>query len=135
MNVNKEVKQIIIIRKDLNMRKGKCCSQAAHASFKVFLDLSSTYHDDNIVNFFKYNSNSVWDKWLNGGFTKVVVSCNSEDELIELYEKAKEANIPTALIIDSGATEFNGIPTKTCVAIGPDYNENINPITSHLKLL
>ena len=29
------VKQVIIIRKDLKMRKGKMCAQAAHAAMKV----------------------------------------------------------------------------------------------------
>ena len=32
------IKQVIVVRKDLNMRKGKMCAQVAHASLKIFLD-------------------------------------------------------------------------------------------------
>jgi PTH2 family peptidyl-tRNA hydrolase len=52
-----------------------------------------------------------------------------------LYNKALELNIPCALIEDNGLTEFKGIKTKTCCAIGPYISEEIDKITSHLKLL
>ena len=32
------IKQVIIVRKDLNMRKGKIAAQVAHAAMKVILD-------------------------------------------------------------------------------------------------
>ena len=35
------LKQVIVVRKDLNMRKGKIAAQAAHASMKVFMDNAS----------------------------------------------------------------------------------------------
>lgn len=73
--------------------------------------------------------------WLTGLFTKIVVSCDSEEELLELHKKALSKKILTSLIQDSGKTEFNGIPTYTAVAIGPDNIEKIDSITGHLKLL
>lgn len=74
-------------------------------------------------------------EWLQGRFTKICVSVDSEAELHEIYGKAQEAGIPCYLIQDCGATEFGGVPTYTCCAIGPDQEEVINPITGHLKLL
>ena len=38
------------------------------------------------------------------------------------------------LCVDAGRTEFHGVPTATCCAIGPDWPERIDPITGHLKL-
>ena len=73
--------------------------------------------------------------FFNGLFTKICVSCDSEQELEELYKKAKDAKLPCSLIVDAGLTEFNGTPTKTCIAIGPANSEEINKITGHLKLL
>ena len=73
--------------------------------------------------------------WLNGPFKKICVGIDSEAGLLELYEKVKSAGIPAALITDSGLTEFNGVKTHTCIAIGPDLPEKIDPFTSHLKLL
>ena len=68
-------------------------------------------------------------------YTKITCSVDSEQELDEIYNKAKKAGLETHLIIDNGLTEFNGVPTKTIVAIGPHYSEKIDPITKHLKLL
>ena len=136
--MSENVKQVIVIRKDLNMRKGKQISQGCHASMKVFLDLCEYQRissDESRLIFYLDGDDSDWSVWLNGLFTKVVVSCDSEQELIDIYQQAKDKGLPCSLIIDAGLTEFNGIPTKTCVAIGPAKSEEINPITGHLKLL
>jgi PTH2 family peptidyl-tRNA hydrolase len=114
------MKQIIVIRNDLNMRKGKMCSQAAHASLGATL---GALNDPRV------------HEWLNGLFTKICVRCDSEEELDALHEQAKSLGLINCLITDSGKTEFNGVPTKTCLAIGPDTEEKIDAITGSLKLL
>lgn len=103
------------------MRRGKECAQAAHASMKVLLD----YKED-------------WPaktEWLADSFAKICVRANSEEELLELYEKAIELGLHAALVTDVGRTEFNGVPTNTCIAIGPDYSEDVDKVTGNLKLL
>ena len=149
------VKQVIVVRKDLNMRTGKLAAQVAHASMKVFFDRMSTkiievpvfpldseykicsgyimtpivkktlhcYQDDPIL------------LWIDGSFAKIVVSCDSEEELYALQKQADDAGIINSLIIDNGSTEFHGEKTATCIAIGPDYSEKIDVITKELKLL
>ncbi len=67
-------------------------------------------------------------------FTKIVVSVDSEAELDDVYAKAKAAGLTVHMIIDSGKTEFNNVPTKTCLCIGPHFKSEIDPITRHLKL-
>jgi len=52
-----EVKQVIVLRKDLQMRKGKMIAQGAHASMKVFFDLAGYF-----VNFITKNVKSC-DIW------------------------------------------------------------------------
>lgn len=136
-----EPKQIIIWRKDLNVRKGKLAAQVGHACLKVFLDLCNrgVIYDDieGVLETytFRYKKDSAWDKWLNGRFTKIVVSCENEKELDELYQKAKDKKLPCTMIVDAGLTEFNGVPTKTCISIGPAFPDEIDEITKHLKLL
>ena len=126
-----EPKQVIVIRKDLNMRKGKMIAQGAHASLKVYLDRNHSEQDDLLeVKLYEYMRD-----WVNGIFTKVVVSVNSEEELLELKKKADEKNIINALIQDIGKTEFNSVPTYTALAIGPHDSQQIDEITGHLKLL
>lgn len=138
-------KQVIILRKDLNMRKGKMVAQGSHASLGVILNM---FNDDQkipesppeIINgeytlSLTIKENSPLDAWLRGVFTKICVSVNSEQELLDIYEKAKNAGLPCTLIKDAGFTEFNGVPTYTAVAIGPDEVEKIDAITKNLPLL
>lgn len=133
--MNKKIKQILVIRKDLNMRKGKVAAQAAHASMKVLLDIGYVMEseiglptlvvplDDNIKD------------WLLGAFTKVCVSVNSEKELVDIYDHAKAAGLNCSIIEDSGLTEFNNVPTLTAVAVGPNWSDDLDKVTGHLPLL
>lgn len=117
------MKQIIIIRKDLKMRRGKEIAQGAHASMAAIIDENKQISKDPRIT-----------KWLNGAFTKITVTVNSEEELLDIYTKAKEMFIPCAVIKDNGLTEFNGVTTYTAVAIGPEEPEVLNQLTGKLPL-
>lgn len=126
MNSNKsEIKFVTIMRKDLGMRAGKMVSQGQHL-IGEFLKKVALY--DSGMTTTEMN-------WLTNGQTKITCRCESEEELLELERKAKLAGLSTYLITDAGHTEFKGVPTKTCLAIGPDRIDNIDQITGHLKLL
>jgi PTH2 family peptidyl-tRNA hydrolase len=134
------IKQVIVIRKDLQMRKGKMVAQGAHASMKVILNLMEheTWLDEgktSVDRYFNLLPDDPLHLWLEDKFTKITVSVNSEEELLNIKQQADDAGIRNALITDMGATEFHGIPTNTCIAIGPDYSSVIDPITKTLKLL
>lgn len=130
-------KQVIIIRKDLNMRTGKIVSQACHASMAVILNLMNDELQFGNVRRrdFYTDAGSALDVWLEGKFTKICVYVNSEHDLLAVYNTAKRDGILCALIEDEGLTEFKGVKTITCCAIGPDYPEKLNPLTGHLPLL
>ena len=72
--------------------------------------------------------------WLEGSLRKVTVKVGSEAELLAVYEKALEAGVVVHLITDRGLTEFGGTPTRTCLAVGPDYDDRIDPVTGDLEL-
>lgn len=141
MNNERHVKQAIVIRTDLNMRKGKIAAQASHASMKVLLDRMKlvyppTYmHDSGVTKVLKYKQGDPFDIWLKGAFTKICLQVSVEQELVDLLELAQQAKIPCAEIIDSGKTEFHNVPTRTCIAIGPWWSDEIDNITGHLELL
>jgi len=139
-----KVKQVIVVRKDLNMRKGKIAAQACHGSMGVVLDMlkrnSITYSNGHGVKKGLYFPEIVDEgtplyEWWNSSFTKIVLYVNSEEEVFELEKKCQESNIPCAVITDSGFTEFHGVSTVTCVAIGPYWSEKIDEITGDLPLL
>lgn len=125
------VKQVIIIRKDLNMRKGKMISQGAHASMKVLLDMNENKDCERLD--IPITKEIV--EWVFGNFRKIVVYVNSEQELIDIYNKAKDKELICSIIEDNGLTEFHGTPTLTAVAIGPDDEDKIDEITGSLPLL
>lgn len=129
-------KQVLVVRKDLNMRKGKIAAQSAHASMAVLLNImEETSGEDGVaLTLFLKNGTSLKD-WVTGRFTKVCVSVNSEDELLETYRRALDSGLICSLIQDAGITEFKGVPTYTCVAVGPGYENEIDAITGHLPLL
>jgi PTH2 family peptidyl-tRNA hydrolase len=121
---NDHVKQVIVIRKDLKMNPGKLAAQASHASISFLVD-----------RFLKKDTLSKAESiWVEEKFTKICLRVNSEEELIEIYQNAINANLEAVLITDAGLTEFHGVPTKTCVAIGPDFSDKIDKITEKLKL-
>ena len=121
------LKQVIVMRNDLNMRKGKMIAQGAHASIMFLVrrlcDADAGAKDQAI------------QEWLNHGMTKICVRVDSEADLLEIAQKAEDAGLTVHVITDAGHTEFGGIPTKTCLAIGPDEDEKIDAVTGHLKLL
>ena len=139
------VKQVIVIRKDLRMRKGKMCAQAAHASMKVILDkmvcgdIQVSHPPSSNPRFAELSvimpKGGCLYKWLSGAFTKIVVSVDSEEELFELKQKAEDAGILCAMIMDAGKTEFHGEPTNTALAVGPEWASKLDKITGDLKLL
>jgi peptidyl-tRNA hydrolase, PTH2 family len=127
---DRRAKQVIVMRKDLGMRKGKMIAQGAHASLKVLLDRSALT-DGSLA----LLTTPAMDAWIRGRFTKVCVSVDSEAALDEVVQRAEQAGLPCALIVDAGHTEFHGVPTKTCCAVGPAWSDEVDAVTGELPLL
>ena len=122
------VKQVIVIRRDLKMRRGKEIAQGAHAAM-IWLS-------ERLARFL-YNKVMLSDEekeWLGGTFTKVTLQVDSEEALLDVFNRAREKGLTAHLVTDSGKTEFDGVPTRTCCAIGPNRAEKIDEITKDLKL-
>ena len=135
--MEKQAKQVIVVRKDLNMRKGKIGAQVAHASMGALLKaFSRTKMPMGGLHLRAHLfEDSAAYAWLEGPFTKICVYVNTEQELLDLVRKAEYKNILHCLITDSGKTEFNGVPTITCAAFGPEWVDTLDELTKHLPLL
>lgn len=130
----KTTKQVIVIRKDLKMRRGKEIAQGSHASMAFLTKNLNFSTDSKTPTFASICFKNAELEWLESSFRKITCSVDSLEELLELEKKAKELGIEANLITDCGLTEFNGVPTVTCLALGPDYDEVLNVLTSNLKL-
>jgi len=111
-----EIKQVILVRNDLKMSKGKAAAQVAHAAVEATLK-----SDKNLV-----------QKWRNEGMKKITLRVDSEKEIYKYLQIAKDDMLITALIKDAGRTEIEA-GSVTCLAIGPDKEKNIDNVTGDLK--
>ncbi len=112
------MKQVILVRQDLNLPKGKLGAQVAHAAVACF----------NKTNFFKKK------RWLATGMKKIVLKVKDLDQLREFSTLAKSAGLTNAMIADAGRTTVDP-GTITCLGIGPDEEDKIDAITGKLKML
>ncbi len=126
-----KVKQVIVMRKDLNMSKGKMVTQGAHASI-AFLTNKMKDNLSSPEALWWVNLSQAEKEWVYGTFFKVCVGVDSEKELLDIGYNAVMLGLSVKYIEET--TGFDE-PTFTCLAIGPDYSSKIDPVTKHLKLL
>ena len=135
-------KQMIVMRRDLHMRKGKIAAQAGHACVEAVLmaltkenRLSDLVYENGWMSLRDTGREETpLSAWFEKGVAKICVYVDSEEALLEIDRRAKEAGILSALICDAGMTEFHGEPTYTCLAFEPQLPEIVDPITGDLPL-
>jgi PTH2 family peptidyl-tRNA hydrolase len=137
-----KAKMMIVMRRDLKMRKGKIAAQAGHACIEAIL---MALRKEDRMNDFELTADGMTLKnegreatplsdWFAYGCAKVCVYVDSEEALCGIAEKAREMGILAAVITDAGMTEFHGVPTKTCLALEPLPTEIADALTGALPL-
>lgn len=111
-------KQVILVRQDLKMPKGKLSVQVSHASVGALLKS----HKDIIT------------EWKNEGMKKVVLKVKDEKELLKFKDIVEDKGIVCDLVRDAGKTFFEK-PTITCLGIGPEKEEKVDEISGKLKMV
>ena len=112
------MKQVIVVRNDLKLPKGKMSAQVGHAATEAVLRSHKDY----------------LSKWRSEGMKKVVLKAADEKELFKIKQEAEDAGLVTAVITDAGRTVV--MPgTVTCLGIGPDKEEKVDRVTGHLKMM
>lgn len=143
-----KAKQMIVMRRDLKMRKGKIAAQAGHACVEATLmalaregrlDEVHVLRDEDgapswVALDHPESDHTPLSDWFDAGVAKVCVYVDSEEELLDLAAKGRELGFIVALIRDAGFTEFHGEPTYTCLAFEPLSAEEIDPLTGKLPL-
>ncbi len=114
------MKQVIVVRTDIRMGKGKIAAQVAHASLEAYKRTLKKHPE--------------WvEEWEREGSKKIVLKVSSEKDLLDLYERAKK-EVPAALVRDAGYTQVEP-GTVTCAGFGPAPDEIMDRLFGHLKLL
>lgn len=111
-------KQVIILRKDVGMDKGKMIVHAIHAAID-----SMRNSDEEIIK-----------KWEKEGSKKIVLKINSMKEFEKVEAQLKKAKVPFVVIKDAGLTQLKR-GTVTALGVGPVEEKKVDKITGKLKLL
>jgi len=111
-------KQVIVVRSDVKMSKGKTAAQSAHASVSALDKVGK----------------AAAAEWKKEGQKKVVLKVSSLHELMEIKAACDKSKIPNALISDAGHTEIEA-GTITALGIGPDKESKIDKVTGNLRIL
>ncbi|MFH1072087.1 MAG: peptidyl-tRNA hydrolase Pth2 [Nanoarchaeota archaeon] len=111
-------KQVILVRTDLKLSKGKLAAQVGHAVIDAVME-----SDKRLV-----------QKWKAEGMKKIVLKVKDEEELLKFERLCQKEGLVTSLIVDAGLTEVKS-GTITCMGIGPDEDRKIDRITGKLKML
>lgn len=121
MQMEDEIKQVIILRSDLEMSRGKLAAQCAHASLMSYFETEKV-------------DKAIAKAWIESGEKKIVLKVSDEEALRKIYEAFRYKKVPAALVSDAGLTE---VPpgTKTALGIGPWKSSAIDPFTRGMKLL
>jgi peptidyl-tRNA hydrolase, PTH2 family len=128
-----DVKQVIVIRRDLKMRRGKEIAQGAHASTAWIVSMLADAID-RVTGTVTVTIDPVAMVWMTSSWRKVTLQVTTEHDLVGLHEAALARGLRSHLIHDSGRTEFGGIPTITALAIGPDRSTLIDEVTGDLLI-
>lgn len=112
------MKQAIVLRADLELGRGKLVVQGSHASLAAYLKADEGARGE----------------WEAGGQKKIVLKVGSEKELLEYFQRCKDAGLKPALIKDAGHTQIPA-GTITGFGVGPADEAEIDSILGELKLL
>lgn len=143
-------RQLIIVRKDLNMSPGKLAAQVAHASWAFFStkirDAQDIIRQDNNVVIHVITDAQIYDEWFCGIFTKTVCEAKNHNALLKAKAMAEDLGLKEGrdffLIKDSCLTELrpeeideNGIGrTLTCIGFRPLPDETVWKISKKYQL-
>ena len=144
-------KQLIIVRKDLEMSHGKMAAQVAHASQQfLFKEIKrNTKYDYDVDNYETdrlYFDKDMYEQWINGDYTKVVCRAKNKSDLLKVINIAEELGLKIDedlfLIRDLCFTELevedideNGVgSTITCIGFKPLPEEVMSKISKKYQL-
>ena len=115
------IKQVIVVRKDLDMGTGKIAAQVGHACV-----LGAEHVRKSKPEWYK--------EWIIAGQEKVVVKVTGLEQLEQVKRHAISLDLPWSEVTDAGHTQI-APGTVTCISIGPAPEVTIDKVTKDLKLL
>jgi|694.fasta_scaffold132172_3 peptidyl-tRNA hydrolase len=123
-----DLKQAIIIRKDLNLNKRDLASTVARASLKFIVENNEAERGNQLL----VSLSSEEQAWLTGSFSQDILGVTNRDQLDEILFRAEIMGIEAYPVFVPNGSEN---PDVTCIALGPDEPDVINRLIHSLKPL
>ena len=112
-------KCVVLVRKDLNMSKGKTCAQTAHGTISMCADCSQK---------------EKFIRWRTQGEPVIVLYVSNKSAMDSICSIALRKKVYVHQVIDAGHTEV-APGTNTVSILGPDNLTKIEKLTKQLKLV
>ena len=100
------MKQVMVVRTDIKMGKGKIAAQCCHAAIGAY----------------KQADKEKIRKWENEAYAKVVLKAPTLQDLYNLRELARAKGVAYYLVTDAGRTQLPK-STVTVLGLGPDEDD------------
>ena len=125
----KNVKQTIIVRKDLKMQKGRMASVVSQASMKFLIENNEAERGDEI----RVRLSQQEAEWINSSFSRSVLSVDSQEALKDIAFKCEMSGIDVYYVFDDKELNEGEIRELLSISLGPDEEDLIEQVVGSLK--
>lgn len=124
-----DVKQVIILKKNVGMRRAKAASYIARASLQFLVENDVSDRKDAVQTSLSLEESL----WLRNGQKRDIYVIDSYDTMSDIVFKAKVLNIDAYAVFDNKDYDDLDESTPVCIALGPASSEELAKFTSKLK--
>ena len=126
------MKQVIVVRRDLKLRRAEIASCVARASSAFIIENIEDSDDNKLVASLTQEEK----EWFLGDRKTIVLGIQSEDALRRIIDKAEIQGLNVNVISKRSFDEkISYEDVVICVAIGPHDEDLIDEVTGNLKLV
>jgi peptidyl-tRNA hydrolase len=125
-----DIKQVILLRRDIRLRRAEAAALAAKASMSFISEGNESDRSDVV----QIELSGIEAEWLLGNSTRIVLGVSSEDAIRKLLLKAEIQGISTYEILGSSRGKIDEGMQLIAASLGPDEGDKLDAITGNLKL-
>jgi len=128
--MKRDLKQVILLRRDLKLRRAEAAALASKASMTFVVEGDESDRSGSV----QVELSGIEAEWLLGTATRIVLGVNSEDAMRKLLLKAELQGVSTYEITGSSNGKADEGIQLIAAALGPDDSDKLDLITGNLKL-
>ena len=128
--MKRELKQVILLRRDMKLRRAEAAALASKASMSFILESDMSERSSNV----QVDISGIEAEWMLGSAKRIVLGVSSEDTMKKLLLKAEVQGVSTYEIIGSSSGKADEGSQIIAASLGPDEDDKLDIITGNLKL-